>query len=212
MLASGRSFPKIIGTKVIYLDLDSVLFDLDGTLLNTLDDLAAAVNYALAQYAMPACTVEEVRMFVGNGVYRLIQRASELPEGEKLDMCVRIFRAYYADHMTVMTRPYPGVTPLLGLCRHYFPGLVDVAVGEGGGVLPKPDPSGALAAIKRLGAKRALYVGDSDVDVMTAHNAGLKCLGVAWGFRSYESLVDAGADAVIRDADEFFAAMRELSL
>lgn len=196
----------------------TVLFDLDGTLLNTLDDLADSVNHALAAHALPQRTADEVRSFVGNGVELLMHRSvpAGTPEGLEAS-CLAAFRAHYVAHMQDRTAPYPGILPLLEalhrrgvavgvlsnkfdaavkeLCAGYFPDLVDAAIGESRFVAKKPDPSGAFEAMKELGASPAstVYVGDSDVDVQTALNAGLPCISVTWGFRDEGFLFAHGA-------------------
>lgn len=191
----------------------AAVFDLDGTLLDTLDDLTDSVNYALARSGFPLRTREEVRQFVGNGVRRLAERA--VPPGtgdETLSGFLACFRAHYAENMTNKTAPYPGVCEALaelkkagirtaivsnkfdgavkGLWRRYFPDTVDDALGERDGTPKKPDPALLLEALERLRVLpgEAVYIGDSDVDVETARNAGVPCIAAAWGFRSEESL------------------------
>ena len=203
---------------------DTVIFDLDGTLLNTLQDLADSTNYALALQGMPARTLEEVRRFVGNGVGRLIHRA--VPEGTPEEVEARVladFRAHYTLNMEHKTAPYPGVLPLLdrlgqagirtavvsnkfdsavkGLCHAYFGTRIPVAIGESqgvAGILELAMPH-TLALLEELGAGtgRAVYVGDSDVDIQTAANAGLPCLSVSWGFRDAEFLTAHGAQRIV---------------
>lgn len=197
---------------------DTVIFDLDGTLLDTLEDLADAVNYALRSTGMPERTIEEVRAFVGNGVRRLIELA--VPEGAENSRFEEVFdrfKAYYGVHCNDKTKPYDGILPLLRelkeegfalaivsnkldsavkeLSRIYFDGLVEVAIGEREGVKRKPEPDTVFAALEELSVsgESAVYVGDSDVDVMTAKNAGLPCISVLWGFRDREFLVEHGA-------------------
>lgn len=197
---------------------DTVIFDLDGTLLDTLEDLADAVNYALRSTGMPERTIEEVRAFVGNGVRRLIELA--VPEGAENSRFEEVFdrfKAYYSVHCNDKTKPYDGILPLLRelkeegfalaivsnkldsavkeLSRIYFDGLVEVAIGEREGVKRKPEPDTVFAALEELSVsgESAVYVGDSDVDVMTAKNAGLPCISVLWGFRDREFLVEHGA-------------------
>lgn len=186
----------------------AVVFDLDGTLLNTLDDLAAAVNHALTAHGMPTRTLDEVRRFVGNGVRNLILRA--VPEGTEeatSEAVLATFKTYYAVHQMDATAPYEGIHALLAslhkagvaiavvsnklesaveaLRQHFFADTVALAVGD----LPprpvKPAPDGTLWALQQLGVspQEALFVGDSEVDVATAHNAGVPCLAVSWGFR-----------------------------
>jgi phosphoglycolate phosphatase len=215
--------------------LKAILFDLDGTLLDTLDDLKDSVNHMLKAYGYPLRSREFVRQAVGNGVRNLIVRS--LPGGEdtsRVDECLAVFRAHYSQNMDNQTRPYPGVMDMLRalkdegisagvvsnkydgavvqLCQKHFGDLVPVAIGERPGFGRKPAPDSALEAMRVLGAGReeTLYVGDSDVDVETARNAGLKCVGVSWGFRPRESLVQAGADKVIDDIGELLQAARAL--
>ena len=213
----------------------AILFDLDGTLLDTLDDLKDSVNHMLGTFGYPLRSREYVRQAVGNGVRNLMVRT--LPEGEdaaRVDECLNAFRAHYSKNMENKTCPYPGVMDMLralkdegisvgvvsnkydgavvALCQKHFENLVKVAIGERPGLGRKPSPDSALEAMRVLGseAKETLYVGDSDVDVETARNAGLKCVGVSWGFRPRESLVQAGADVVIDDAGELLPAARAL--
>lgn len=190
-----------------------VIFDLDGTLLNTLDDLKNAVNAALAMRGYAPRTQEEVRLFVGNGVAKLIERA--VPEGTSAEEAAAIladFREYYNAHLNVETHPYAGIAALLGklraagvkvgvnsnkydaavqlLMNDHFPGLFDKAVGESAAVPKKPSPIGVETLLKALGAdaESAVYVGDSGVDLQTAQNAGLDGAWVSWGFRHREEL------------------------
>ncbi len=186
-----------------------VIFDLDGTLLDTLGDLAASVNHALLLHSYPARSTQEIRSFLGNGIRVLMQRAVEGREGDGADFesVLADFRSHYMAHCLDTTHPYPGIVPLLTglraegirtaivsnklhaavteLHRHFFADTIDEAVGEGGAVRRKPDPSGVLAALARLGGEKeeAVYVGDSEVDLQTARAAGLRCVLVSWGFR-----------------------------
>ncbi len=216
---------------------EAILFDLDGTLLNTLDDLADSVNHALTHLGYPERTLDEVRAFVGNGANQLIGRAlGNGAPAEAHEACRRLFGAHYAGNMENKTCPYPGVTDLLSdlkrdgvkigvvsnkpdsavrpLVQKYFGRLVDVAVGEREkeGVKKKPAPDSVFEVLRLMGVKpgMALYAGDSDVDVLTAKNAGIPCLAVSWGFRPRESLVQAGAERVIDRVEEFIPAMREM--
>lgn len=197
--------------------INTVIFDLDGTLLYTLEDLKAAVNHALAFCGMPARTLDEVRLFVGNGVRNLMIRA--VPDGEKnpdFEKAFGEFKVYYGEHCNDMTRVYDGIPELLkvlkdrgytlaivsnkidsavqDLKRRYFP-LVDIAVGDREGFRRKPAPDSVDFALKELGKtkKEAVYVGDSDVDLATAKNSGLPCISVLWGFREKELLIGHGA-------------------
>lgn len=206
----------------------AVIFDLDGTLLNTLDDLAASVNAALSQNQLPVRTLDEVRRFVGNGVRKLIERA--VPElGDKHPQFQQVydaFVAHYAEHSRDATRPYDGVMDALDtllekdvklaivsnkidfavkeLSVLYFGDRMLAAIGDDPSRARKPAPDSVFAAMKIMGvtADEAVYVGDSDVDVFTAHNAGLPCLAVNWGFRSEESLQEAGAEYIAHTARE----------
>ena len=207
----------------------TVIFDLDGTLLDTLDDLRNAVNYALTAFGFPIRTRDEIRRFVGNGVEWLMARA--IPDGREnpaYPECLACFKAYYADHCRVCTRPYDGILPLLDalraagvqtaivsnkfdlgtkkLNRLYFGDRIPVAVGEheADGVMRKPAPDTVFEAMRALGADSAttVYVGDSNVDIETARNAGIPCISVSWGFRSAEELTAAGATAIVSTAEE----------
>lgn len=217
--------------------IDTVIFDMDGTLLDTLEDLADAVNQGLAARKYPARTLDEVRHFVGNGVRKLMIEA--VPEGaseEDLEECLAAFKAYYAKHWQDKTVPYEGITELLAalkreglktavisnkyeqavlrLCKDYFPGSFDSAHGEREGVPRKPAPDGIYAILEELGAskKNAVYVGDSEVDMATAKNAGLVSVGVTWGFRDRQLLEEKGADHIIDRPKELLAIVGKRSL
>jgi phosphoglycolate phosphatase len=208
---------------------DTYIFDLDGTLLDTLDDLAAAVNYALRQHGMPEHTREDVRRFVGNGVRLLMIRA--IPDGEDnplFEATFQTFREYYMEHSLDTTRPYDGIPELLGelrargkrvavvsnkfyaatseLCHHFFPDTVEVAIGEheAEGIRKKPAPDTVKEAFRQLGvdSRNAVYVGDSDVDLQTARNAGLPCISVLWGFRDRAFLEAHGATTFVTTPEE----------
>lgn len=210
-----------------------VVFDMDGTILNTLDDLKDTLNYALGQYHFPARTLEETRAFVGNGIHKLIERA--VPEGTDAQTVEKVFDTfleYYQIHCMDQTRPYPGIVSLLQslkeaglltavvsnkadaavqeLCERFFPGLFDFAVGEHEGVQKKPAPDMVQLALRTLGtqASDAVYVGDSDVDLATAKNSGLDSIIVTWGFRDREFLESQGVE-VFADTPE---KVRELCL
>ena len=177
-----------------------ILWDLDGTLLDTLEDLMDGVNYALRQFGYPERTLEEVRCFVGNGAKRLIDQA--VPENADPQPVFELFRSYYADHCQIKTRPYTGIPEALEalgkkypmavvsnkpdvavkpLCAQYFPGIY--ALGESEGCPRKPAPDMVFKAMAAIGVDACVYVGDSEVDVVTAKNAGVPCLSVLWGFR-----------------------------
>ena len=195
-------------------NFDTYIFDLDGTLLSTLQDLASSCNYALKAHALPERTLEEVRMFVGNGVKKLMERA--VPGGldnENFDAVYQDFRHHYMMHNLDTTQPYPDVMEMLQelknrgkniavvsnkfyaatqeLCRHFFGSLVDVAIGEREDIRKKPAPDTVDEALRQLHADRqkAVYIGDSDVDVMTARNSGMPCISVLWGFRDQDFLL-----------------------
>lgn len=199
--------------------MDTIIFDLDGTLLDTLEDLTDAVNYALNTYHMPTRTIDEVRCFVGNGVRTLMIRA--VPQGEenpRFEEVFAAFKEYYGEHCNDKTRPYDGIMELLKtlkkqgyvlgivsnkidsavkeLNRKYFADLIYVAIGEREGVQRKPAPDTVLTALQELGKekKNAIYIGDSEVDIATAMNVGIPCISVLWGFRSVEFLKENGAD------------------
>ena len=208
------------------------ILDLDGTLLDTLDDLTASTNYALRQMGMAERTKAEVRRFVGNGIAKLIARA--VPEGtspEVTEQTLEVFKKHYLVHNMDNTRPYPGVIEMLQglktqgkklaivsnkyykateeLAHYFFDGLIDVAIGENEaeGVKRKPAPDTVLMALKRLNATKeeAVYVGDSDVDIMTAKNSGLPCISVLWGFRDREFLEAHGGTVFISTPKELLA-------
>lgn len=205
----------------------TVIFDLDGTLLNTLEDLTDATNYALREMHMPERTIDEVRTFVGNGVQKLMERA--VPSGLKnpqFEETFAKFKEYYGIHCNDKTGPYEGILPLLRelkaeghalaivsnkldsavkeLVEIYFEGIVPVAIGEREGVAKKPAPDMVHKALEELGvsAESAVYVGDSEVDLMTAKNSGLPCVAVLWGFRDEKFLREHGAVNVARTPQE----------
>ncbi len=216
--------------------IDTVIFDLDGTLLFSLEDLKNSTNFALRQFGFKERTLEEVRIFVGDGVRKLIERA--LPQGTDamiIEDVLRVFKENYEQNMYNCTKPYNGIQKLLldlrhsslktavvsnkfdiavkELCKKYFGDLIDVAIGQRDDVPKKPAPNGVFAAIKELGAKQqnCIYVGDSDVDVLTAHNAGLKCIGVTWGYRDRELLESKGADYIVNDPHEIFNLIKKIN-
>ncbi|WMJ88337.1 HAD family hydrolase [Anaerocolumna sp. MB42-C2] len=201
---------------------NTIIFDLDGTLLNTLEDLTDSVNYALGKFGYPLRSIDEIRRFVGNGVKVLINLA--VPNGtsaEESDKCLELYRKHYSENLQNKTRPYDGISEMLkclkemgiklavvsnkydtavkALCNDYFREFIEVAIGESQGVAKKPAPDSVYAALKVLGSNKeeTLYVGDSDVDVHTAHNAGIKCVGVTWGFRNRDILKAEGANYII---------------
>ncbi len=209
----------------------TIIFDLDGTLLDTLDDLAKATNYALAKHNMPQHTKEAIRWFVGNGAKKLIERA--FPAGtsqEKQAEVLASFAEYYKDHGNDNTTAYPGVMQLLAdlraagcqtaivsnkpdfavqnLTKLYFDELMDAACGENEaqGIAKKPAPDMVLTVMEKLGADPAttVYVGDSDTDLETAANSGLDCIGACWGFRGRQFLIEHGATMLAESAQDVF--------
>lgn len=193
--------------------LNTVVFDLDGTLLDTLGDLAGSVNYALRKHGLPECSLQEVRSFLGNGIVRLMQGAvKNAVQGAAFDEVFQTFRSHYLEHCLDTTQPYPGILPMMEklreagvkmaivsnklhpavqeLSRRFFAELVTSAVGESETVRRKPNPDGVLRALKEMGSRpdEAIYVGDSEVDWETARNTGLRCALVCWGFRDEEFL------------------------
>lgn len=208
---------------------DTLIFDLDGTLLNTLEDLADSTNYALRACNLPERSLEEVRQFVGNGVEMLIRRATAgaLTEERELE-CLSIFKAYYREHMYDKTRPYDGIMELVRglsgqgyriaivsnkfdlavkeLNRIYFENLFPLAVGESDKVAKKPAPDAVFEVLKqfRSDPDHALYVGDSDVDILTAEHAGVPFAGVTWGFREEAFLLEHGAKRLIHRPEQLW--------
>lgn len=203
------------------------IFDLDGTLLDTLEDLKDSLNYALEQSGCPGRSLAEVRRFVGNGIRNLIERG--VPEGTKksvIDTVHKDFTEHYAIHCADKTRPYDGILELLRslrasgcktavvsnkadyavqeLCRQYFDGLFDFAVGERRDIQKKPAPDAVYEVLKQLNIEKshAVYIGDSEVDIETARNAGLGSIIVDWGFRDREFLMERGAEVIISGPEE----------
>ena len=209
------------------MNIKAVIWDLDGTLLNTLDDLAASVNAALAMNGMPLRSTEEVRAFVGNGIRNLMMRA--VPDGEAnpaFDKALEDFTRHYGAHSRDRTRPYDGILEMLDrlsavgvkhaivsnkidfavkeLSRAYFGERMCAAIGDDPSRARKPAPDSVLAAMREMGvtAQETVYVGDSDVDVLTARNAGVPCVAVLWGFRDEACLRAAGAGRLAHTPDE----------
>jgi len=216
------------------------VFDLDGTLLDTLDDLTASVNFSLAESGFPQKTREEVRRTVGHGIKNLIDRS--VPEGTDPEATAKVFadfKAHYGAHSADLTAPYPGITrmllnlrlhgvrigvlsnkadgPVKALMQTYFPGLIDLSAGEQPGVPKKPDPEGVWRVVNELAGTgcagtpaaagsnlEVWYIGDSDVDVVTARNAGANGIFADWGFRTRDDLTRAGAQEseIVSSAEE----------
>ncbi|MCH5162032.1 MAG: HAD-IA family hydrolase [Clostridiales bacterium] len=218
-----------------------VIFDLDGTLLNTLDDLTAAVNHALNG---PKLDVSCVRKLVGNGVPKLISRALNVTHGKApdetdrpdgFDECLKSFTAYYNVHSMDLTAPYEGAREMLAAVaargaktaivtnkydgaaqklKDKFFGCVDVIVGAADGIKPKPAPDGTLKAIEAIGVKKenCVYVGDGETDVMTAKNCGIPVVAVTWGFRDREEIEPLGPDYIIDSPNELAGVLEKHGL
>lgn len=206
---------------------NTVIFDLDGTLLNTLEDLTDAVNFSMAENGFPTHSTEDVRSFVGNGIKKLIERS--VPKNcseEMLQKCFENFCTFYEKHMNDKTKPYSGITEMLrelkksgfktaivtnkadfaaqALCKDMFGDLITVTVGANESIRHKPYPDSTLKVLKKLGsnAQEAYFVGDSDVDVQTAANSEIDFIGVLWGFRDKSVLESAGANIFAENAQE----------
>lgn len=207
--------------------IDTVIFDLDGTLLNTLTDLTNSVNYAMEQYHFPTHSEDAVRRMVGNGIYVLFEQA--IPDGRNFpeyDACVKTFQEHYEAHKKDFTRPFPGILELLKqlsqdgyklaivsnkfdqavkeLCKDFFTPYITTAIGESQSIARKPAPDTVFEAMKELGSTpdTCIYVGDSDVDIATAKNSGIPCISVTWGFRNQEFLIQHGGTHFAHHADD----------
>ena len=192
---------------------NTAIFDLDGTLLNTIQDLTNSVNYCMKKYGGPVYTCEEIREKVGNGIYVLMEKA--LPDGRSnpnYDACMKDFPVHYKEHMLDNTKPYDGIIDMLhtlkehgyklaivsnkfdaavkGLCKDFFADEIEVAIGESPAIHKKPAPDTVFQAMRELNVKpeNCIYIGDSEVDIQTAANAGIPCISVNWGFKSTEFL------------------------
>jgi len=215
--------------EIVNKKFETIIFDLDGTLLDTLGDLAASVNYALQVHQMPTHSIDDVRRFVGNGVRLLMERA--VPDGAanpQFEETFATFRQHYMEHSLDTTRPYDGILEMLSalrrrgyrtavvsnkfyaatqeLCRHFFADSIEVAIGEheAEGIRKKPAPDTVNEALRQLGVsrERAVYVGDSDVDIATAKASGMPCISVLWGFRDRQFLLEHGATTFISHPEE----------
>ncbi len=203
---------------------DTVIFDLDGTLLNTLDDLTVSVNHAMKEFGFPLRTPSEVRSFMGNGIVRLVELS--VPGGRqnpRFEEALSSFKEYYSQHSKDKTQPYPGIMEVLkflsengyrlaivsnkfndavqDLKQLYFEDLIPVAIGEKENIRKKPEPDTVLQALSELksGKEKAVYVGDTEVDIETAKNAGIDCIAISWGFRDKAWLKKSGAGLVVDD-------------
>ena len=208
-------------------EYSTYIFDLDGTLLNTLNDLAASTNYALRSVKLPEHSVDDVRRFVGNGVRKLMERAIEGGDKNPLfDEAYATFRKHYLEHGLDTTQPYPGIMEMLKelkasgkriavvsnkfydatqeLVKHFFGEYVEVAIGERENIRKKPAPDTVVEAMRMLGVgkENAVYIGDSDVDFNTAKNVGIPCISVLWGFRDKDFLQSIGATTFITSPEE----------
>lgn len=206
--------------------MTGILFDLDGTLLNTLDDLMDAVNHTMEVFGYPRHSREEVRRFVGNGAGRLLQLS--VPQGRDWQEPLAAFQSYYREHCQIKTAPYPGIPEALyalkkyplaivsnkpdaavkKLCAQYFPGIY--AQGEHPGCPRKPSPDMVRIAMEHIGVDRCIYVGDSEVDVLTAHNAAVPCLSVLWGFRDRAEIQAAGESRFCETPAQMPAMLEEM--
>ena len=211
-----------------------IIFDLDGTILDTLEDLFLSTNYALRKSGFPERSIEEVRCFVGNGIRKLIERAvpEQTPEN-LINQVHQDFTKYYAQHCADHTKPYSGILEILQkfrnagiktavvsnkadyavqtLCADYFPGLFDAVAGEREGIRRKPAPDAVLAVLHDLQIlpEQAVYIGDSDVDIATAENSGLPCISVEWGFRDRAFLLQHGAQKIISVPEELLTLIQQ---
>lgn len=203
------------------------VFDMDGTILNTLEDLADSTNYALKANGLPERTIDEVRIFLGNGIRLLIERAVPTDTDKELtDKVFDTFKEYYKTHCAVKTRPYDGIKDVLlelrkagcltavvsnkadfavqDLCKDYFDNLFDFAIGEREGIKKKPAPDSVFEVLSKLNVEKdnAVYIGDSDVDFATSVNAGMDVIMVGWGFRDAEFLREKGVKRIIKQPSE----------
>ena len=209
---------------------DTVIFDLDGTLLDTLEDLCDSTNFALRYFGYPQRTLSEIRSFVGNGIGVLIEKA--LPEGKTnmdYEKVLKVFKDHYAINCNNKTHAYDGIYDFLDklklsgykiavvsnkvdsavkeLCQRYFKDTFAIALGESENIKKKPAPDSVLSVIRELNSEksRTVYIGDSEVDIATASNAGIDCISVSWGFRSKETLQEAGASIILSSANDVFS-------
>lgn len=211
------------------------IFDLDGTLLNTLDDLANSVNYVLSKWNLPNKTNDEIRSYLGNGMERLIELSTLGGKtNPNFSTILKEFREYYLTHSNILTSPYPYIIEILKYLKEnnyktaivsnkgdfavkhlyeiYFNGLVDFAIGEKEGIRRKPHPDTVIEALKLLNSKaeESFYIGDSEVDILTSNNANMDCILVAWGFRTKEELVKYNPKYIYDNQLDFFNFIKEL--
>ncbi len=208
-------------------EFDTYIFDLDGTLLETLNDLTKSTNYALKTHNMPELSINDVRIFVGNGIKKLIERA--VPNGLNNPLFEDVFSSFkkhYLKHNLDTTKPYNGIPEVLKelkykgknlavvsnkfyiatqeLTKHFFHGTIDIAIGERENIKKKPAPDTVIEALKQLGVSKnnTIYIGDSEVDIMTAKNCGIPCASVLWGFRDKDFLIKNGGNIFINSPKE----------
>lgn len=208
------------------------IFDLDGTLLYTLEDLTDSVNFALKQFNLPECSIQQVRSFVGNGIRKLMEKAVKT-SGQSLsendfEMCLSKFKTYYENNMYNKTKPFDGTIELLNklketnikitvssnkfdsavkeLCEYYFPNLIDFAIGESATTPKKPDPKGVLKIINHFQEKKenCIYIGDSEVDIQTAKNANIDCISIDWGYKDKDFLLKNNAEKIISTPNDLY--------
>lgn len=214
-------------------EIKAVLFDLDGTLLDTWDDIVSAINYMLEKYGYEKRSRMEIRSFLGNGARDLVMRSLPFDvDKNTFEAFLEEYKAYYNEHSRILTKPYDGVIDVLtalkkrniltavvsnkpdltvrGLCDQYFEGLIDFSVGDRPDLQRKPSADPINFAIDKLGCTKAVYVGDSEVDVLAASNAKRPCVSVTWGFRDRDVLEECGASVFADDADELLCKLYEL--
>lgn len=205
----------------------AALFDMDGTLIDSLEDMMDSVNATLSHFSMPQISYEQTRCYVGNGARRLIEQAVPAGTDSRLfEQVYNYYLGYYNTHAGIKTHPYEGIIPMLSALKNagmklavisnkpdatvreltpvFFDGLFELSVGESPSVRRKPAPDTVYAAINAMGLEKSecVYIGDSEVDVATAKNAGVDCIAVTWGFRTVQTLLDAGAETLINTVPE----------
>lgn len=212
------------------------IFDLDGTLLNTLDDLFNSVNHTLSKWNLPNKTKDEIRSYLGNGMEKLMELSTlEGKENPNFSSVLSDFKKYYLNHSNILTKPYPYILDILKYLKEhnykiaivsnkgdfavkhlheiYFKDVVDIAIGEKEGIRRKPHPDTVIEALKILNStcEESFYIGDSEVDILTANNANMDCLLVAWGFRTKEELEKYNAKHIYTTQLEFFDYIKDLA-
>ena len=205
----------------------AVLFDMDGTVLDTLDDLCDSINHSLAEFSLPPVSREHVRQCLGNGAAFLVSHSIPSDSSHELEADVLAFyKPWYDAHCLIKTAPYEGILPMMQSLKEqglrlaiisnkpdravqelsdaFFPGLLELSVGESPSVRRKPAPDTVLTAASQIGLSvdQCVYVGDSEVDLQTARNAGMDCISVTWGFRDESQLIEAGASVLVRTPEE----------